>query len=80
MMLDVVTSKGEAIRSYVENGDGDGGMVVCYLKEVEPGVYAARREWFSDPAQAKAEYAAIDAAKAEAKDPTVKGVEPAIRV
>ena len=65
-MIDIATSK-EPVRCYREKGDGDGGEVVCYLKSMPDGSFAARREWFSDPLQAKSEYQAIDAVKAEAK-------------
>ncbi len=79
-MIDIATSK-ESVRCYLEKGDGDGGGVVCYLKALPDGSYAAHREWFLDPLQAKAEYDAIDGVRAEEKltiidakmKPSVKG-------
>jgi len=65
-MIDIATSK-DPVRCYLEKGDGDSGEVVVYLKALPDGSYAAQREWFSDPLQAKAEYQAIDAVKAEKK-------------
>lgn len=69
-MLDIATSK-ESVRCYIERGEGDGGAVVCYLKEIAPNEYAAHREWFSDPNQAEVEFESIDAQKAELKSPQI---------
>ena len=65
-MLSIPTSKDTAI-CYLEKGDADGGALVVYLKILPTGVYAAQREWFSDPTQAMVEFATIDTAKAEEK-------------
>jgi len=65
-MLDVTTSK-EVVRCYIEAGDNGSGAIVCYLKQVGSNEYAAHREWFSDPEQAKTQFAAIDAATATEK-------------
>jgi hypothetical protein len=65
-MIDITTSK-EPVRCYIEAGDGDSGAVVCYLKQVGEHEYVAHREWYSDPAMAKQQFAGIDVQRAEEK-------------
>jgi hypothetical protein len=82
-MIDITTSK-EPVRCYIEAGDGPGeGAVVCYLKQVAPNEYVAHREWFSDPAQAKQQFASIDTVRAEEKatiiDAKIEPVEEPIK-
>lgn len=55
-MKDITFGNNEPGRCYLERGNKDGGLIVCYMVQEQDGTFTAFRSWHSDPALAQAEY------------------------
>lgn len=66
-------------RCYLERGNKDGGMVVCYMVQEQDGTYTSYRSWHSDPVRAQAEYDKAAATEINERITTIRAALTPVR-